>query len=332
MKKIISLIAIVFTVLGIFVPNIRVEAADPKGTCTIKERGKIEVYENRTEEACRVLVSNDDNNRDFVSWIKNPIQDADADYNFLAPLTKEQAESSFDPDDDNALGNYINVLIKIIIGLCAVLAVVMLVAGGIEYMMSELSHEKASAKNQMTEAILGLIIALGAYALLNTINPNLLNTEVDLKMIVLEADIEADVAQTPVNGKYANGATYGNKWDDTVGLNTTLPPRVTVKEPQCTWIGQPSCTSIRKLDISLAKTTQEGCGCDIVITGGTESWLHGGSTGNTSHMLGSGTIDLRVTDALNKYITDGKPFKKNDRFQKNGINYYFEGDHWHVYK
>ncbi|HEY4494095.1 MAG TPA: hypothetical protein VJB95_01525, partial [Candidatus Paceibacterota bacterium] len=68
-------------------------------------------------------------------------------------------------------------MIKIIIGLSAVMAVVMIVLGGIEYMTSELVSSKENGKQRITNAIFGLVIALGAYALLNTINPDLLKTD-----------------------------------------------------------------------------------------------------------------------------------------------------------
>ena len=70
-------------------------------------------------------------------------------------------------------------MIKIFIGLCAVLAVVMIVIGGLEYMTSELAHTKESGKDRITHAVLGLLIALGAYALLFTINPDLIKIDTD---------------------------------------------------------------------------------------------------------------------------------------------------------
>ena len=53
-------------------------------------------------------------------------------------------------------------MIKIIIGLCAVLAVIMIVIGGLEYMTSELTESKAHGKESIKNAILGLLLALGA--------------------------------------------------------------------------------------------------------------------------------------------------------------------------
>ncbi len=71
-------------------------------------------------------------------------------------------------------GNYLNMIIKIVIGICAVLAMIMIVMGGIEYMTSELGSSKEEGKKKITGAIFGLLIALGAFALLNTLNPQLL--------------------------------------------------------------------------------------------------------------------------------------------------------------
>jgi hypothetical protein len=76
-------------------------------------------------------------------------------------------------------GNYLNIIIKIIIGIAAVLAMVMITMGGIEYMTSELISGKEAGKETITHAVLGLVIALGAYLILNTINPQLLNVCLD---------------------------------------------------------------------------------------------------------------------------------------------------------
>jgi len=72
-------------------------------------------------------------------------------------------------------GNYLNAMIKIFIGICAVLAMIMIIMGGIEYMTSELVSSKEAGKSKITNAVMGLLLALGAFALLNTINPDLLN-------------------------------------------------------------------------------------------------------------------------------------------------------------
>jgi len=88
-------------------------------------------------------------------------------YKLLAPI------GSLTEAPEN-MGDYFNTIFLIAIGLCGVLAVIMIVIGGIQYMGDESVFGKTDAKERIKSAILGLIIALGSYALLNTINPDLL--------------------------------------------------------------------------------------------------------------------------------------------------------------
>lgn len=89
-------------------------------------------------------------------------------YNLLAPIG---TITTFTPTN---LGDYFSMMLKLAIGLCAVLAVVMIVVGGIQWMGDESIFGKTEAKSRILSAILGLLIALGSYVLLNTINPDLL--------------------------------------------------------------------------------------------------------------------------------------------------------------
>ncbi len=104
------------------------------------------------------------------------ITDTDTTYTLLAPLPGlETIDTQKSNSNPCPLGNYLNILIKIIIGFSAVLAMVMIVVGGIEYMTSDLISSKEAGKETVTNAILGLLIALGAYLILSTINPQLLS-------------------------------------------------------------------------------------------------------------------------------------------------------------
>jgi len=94
----------------------------------------------------------------------------------LAPLPgqADKIDTTTSGDSDCPFGNYLNILIKLFIGICAVLAMIKIVLGGMQYMTSELSSGKEDGKNSITSAVFGLILALGAFAILNTINPELL--------------------------------------------------------------------------------------------------------------------------------------------------------------
>lgn len=104
------------------------------------------------------------------------------DYQLLAPLPDPNNNNQLLKNFDLAggLGSYLNLMIKLIIGISAVLAVVMIVIGGMEYMMSELLSSKEEGRKRMTNAVFGLLIALGAWALLNTINPDLLKGDIKI--------------------------------------------------------------------------------------------------------------------------------------------------------
>ena len=83
---------------------------------------------------------------------------------------------TIDVGGENALGQYLNIIIKLAIGIAAVLAVVLIVMGVIQYMSTELVSGKEEGKKRITNAVLGLLVALGAWLILYTINPNLLST------------------------------------------------------------------------------------------------------------------------------------------------------------
>jgi hypothetical protein len=270
-------------------------------------------------------------------------------YKTLAPLPCSSGDGceggkfvSFNATDANSLGKYLNIMITVVIGLAAVLAVVMIVIGGIEYMTSELPAMKEGGKNRISNAIFGLVIALGAYALMYTINPNLLRTDIQVDEAKIQIPIEAVEYQQGCAGNKCGGYAQGDDWSKLAGAQTVLPPYVHDNHngADCAQVGDPSCTSTKGLDISAVKQTQEGCGCVVEITGGTESWLH--STG-TSHKPGSSTVDLSMTPDLNKYILE-KGQKAKDANGKNiyvigGVKYLAEGtgggstgNHWHVYQ
>lgn len=74
-----------------------------------------------------------------------------------------------------SLGAYLADLFPWFIGFIALLAMVMLIWGGFQYMFSGIPGIKTEAKQRIWAAILGLLLALSAYLVLHTINPEILN-------------------------------------------------------------------------------------------------------------------------------------------------------------
>jgi len=84
------------------------------------------------------------------------------------------------PSGPVEFGTYLDVIFKLGLGVAIVLAVIVLVIAGIEY-IGGASNESArtDAKERIWGAILGLLIALGAWLILYTINPDINSSTLD---------------------------------------------------------------------------------------------------------------------------------------------------------
>ncbi|MDD5318397.1 MAG: pilin [Candidatus Pacebacteria bacterium] len=78
---------------------------------------------------------------------------------------------------------YLNSMYKLGIAAAGVLAVIMIVVGGIQYMTSEAIGSKEEGKDRIWSAIWGLVLALMSFIILNTINPKLLNLNLSISQV-----------------------------------------------------------------------------------------------------------------------------------------------------
>lgn len=104
---------------------------------------------------------------------------------------------------DVSLSQYLQGIIHIVIGVAGILAVVMIVVCGIKLMMSGAASGKAAAKECIWNAIFGLLIAIGAWAILFTINPDLLRNDLNL----VDIPASGSSAGTPSGGGVVAGVT-----------------------------------------------------------------------------------------------------------------------------
>lgn len=96
---------------------------------------------------------------------------ADIIFRFQIPIPGQPQIIEIDGD---SLGLYIANLYKFAVGALAIISVVMIMIGGFQWLMSAgRSEHVTSAKDKIFNAIIGLVLALTSYLLLNTINPNL---------------------------------------------------------------------------------------------------------------------------------------------------------------
>jgi hypothetical protein len=100
---------------------------------------------------------------------------AQTEYQPLAPL----------PDIPTNKGkitasSYITGVFMLVIAVASGLAVVMIIVGGIQYMSTDAFSGKSEAKNTIQNAIWGLLLAISAWLILNTINPKLVNFNLEI--------------------------------------------------------------------------------------------------------------------------------------------------------
>ncbi|MCR4306846.1 MAG: pilin [Candidatus Yonathbacteria bacterium] len=99
-------------------------------------------------------------------------------------------------------GEYFNKIYRLMVGVAGVLAVIMIVIGGLEYIASAANPSaKASAKNRIWAAIGGLLLALSSYLILQTINPDLVNFNLNI--------IKSDNLYQKTGGSTGGGAPGG---------------------------------------------------------------------------------------------------------------------------
>ena len=148
------------------------------------------------------------------------------------------------------LSPYLGGLYSFGVAAAAGLAVIMVIWGGIEYITSVAGEGKSGGKDKITSAILGLLLALGSYIILNTINKDLLKLSFDLKDAKeLGVDLEVSDSSsyvddfstynpsgyqgTPGNYSYLNSlsndnngnvtfSAYGYAGDDTPDYNSSI--------------------------------------------------------------------------------------------------------------
>ena len=96
-------------------------------------------------------------------------------YDVLQPIMGMPDQLAIGP---TGLSDYLNTLVKVGVSLASGLAVIMIVYGGIQYTLTESVFSKEGAKKTIGNALLGLLLALTAYLILYTLNPDILSLKI----------------------------------------------------------------------------------------------------------------------------------------------------------
>jgi hypothetical protein len=79
--------------------------------------------------------------------------------------------------------NYIQTLYVLAIAVAGLLAVIKIIIAGFKWMMSDVVTNKSDAKNEIQGAVIGLLIVMATYIILNEINPQLTRTAITVDPI-----------------------------------------------------------------------------------------------------------------------------------------------------
>lgn len=139
---------------------------------------------------------------------------ATGEYTLLSDLGAFNLKKFYDPYSDVcklpvdkrptgafcSFSDFLNYLIKLGIGLAAVMLVLRIMMEGFKYITTDVTGTKASAKANLTDAVVGLLIALTAFIILNTINPRLVNNTLEISQQIFNVGDYGDSnAATNIN-------------------------------------------------------------------------------------------------------------------------------------
>lgn len=251
------------------------------------------------------------------------------------------------------IATYIPAVFTLLIAIAGGLAVIMIVIGGFQYVSTDSLTGKKEGKERITNAIIGLLLAIASYIILNTINPQILNFNLRIPGAPQSTPPTTTPPPPPPSGSCnINSSTSctgssclnlcptGSNWvvgNDPQNRSTLSSVGISVNNPNCQRVGDRGCTSLAFLSSRAMSGLQwlgNNCSnCNIVVTGGTEFWLH------SSHGPGMGRVDLRLNGTLDNFIkTRGTSvggsnicFNGQPAWILNGATFVLENNnHWHI--
>ncbi len=229
-----------------------------------------------------------------------------------------------------------------------ILAFGAIVFGGVKSAISAGNPSAISeARQWIWSALLGLLLLGGAYIILYTINPNLIN----LNLPAL-SPLNISTAGTPFtlpNGQLCENTDTGSSCATSGGLDQATAQAslaafgiTTTSSGNCTDQSNPRCTSLQGMQQSTVNELvqfkqmcqQSNSGCTVTVTGGTEV---GHANGDISHLNGY-KADIDPNPQVSSFITqnftpigtrssDGAAQFKDP---VSGAIYAREGTHWDI--
>lgn len=274
-------------------------------------------------------------------------QDTGLEYNSLVPLPGAGASTN--------LQEYLPTAFNLVVGIAVAMAFVMITFGGVTYATSDALSGKTQGREYITNALVGLLLVIGSYVILQTINPEILNFDLEIERNVLQEPEETVYAPNPCC-TYTNGILNGYvltpaQQQEDIRLRGILNDAgVRINASACTYGGTRGCTNIVGLSSTAINgvialnsacnsyaTTRRIEKCAIMITGGTEG-------GHATHGPNRAALDLSPTSSLNTYLSSINPEARSPRsgtrvnlpgggvatYENAGDNGRATGAHWHI--
>lgn len=126
---------------------------------------------------------------------------------------QKQKEGTLSPNAVCDINGFLDFAFKTLIGITAVMLVLRLMYEGYQYIVTDVPFLKASAKSGFFTALLGLLLALSAYLILNTINPKLVSNSFSINSIntgveefTISGALSSSFSATPVKIKFSTEA------------------------------------------------------------------------------------------------------------------------------
>lgn len=196
-----------------------------------------------------------------------------------------------------------NVVDFLLQSLAAPILVIVLVVGGFIYVTSGGNPKRTEqAKSLLTSAIVGIIIALAAWLIVNTILNVLVKKEfvppwTDIKGSDCPLPLEptpVDLSKLPRSDLIAPPGTYQTEAEARQALNRF--PGININKEPCSFWGETNCTDVKGLPKSTGdklwqlqtKCTSGNIPCRFVLTGGTE----GEGIIHKTHGIGESAVDI----------------------------------------
>lgn len=241
--------------------------------------------------------------------------------------------------EEGGLSRYASWLFTFVLAAAAFLAVLMIVIGGIQIIVSGASESaRKNAKDRIRDAIWGLLLAISAWLILYTINPDLVKGTFSIEPVTLKEIPE--ITEYPTTGEWVLKLA-----DDSKTRNYLREKFIfTNKDPCPTSYYDKNCTMLSDLPQNAVDGViriKEESKAAITITGGTEIGVHKEHGPNKPVLdlryksSGGGTPNTDLKIYLDKQV--GKTMKPGDRLDtKDGkMNILFEknsdgSEHFHI--